>query len=73
MSIFYCYLYFLALYVCHVSQLTPIRSKYEPRALQHIYMYRCKNSTIGFIIAIFKALIFGALDKRVKSFEYIVF
>jgi hypothetical protein len=69
MLIFCGYLYFWPLYVCRGSQLDPIRSKGHPRALQHIYMYRCKNSTIGFIIMIFKLLNLRAFDKRFKSLD----
>jgi hypothetical protein len=36
-------------------------------------MYRCKNSTIGFIIMRFKALILRAPDKPPNALECIVF
>jgi hypothetical protein len=36
-------------------------------------MYRCKNSTIGFIIMIFRAVILKTPDKRCKLLEYRVF
>jgi len=73
MSIFSCYLYLWERYVCRCSQLAPIRSRWPRDALQHIYKYRCKNSTIGFIITIFKVLFLSIPEKRFKSLDYNVF
>ena len=61
---------FRALGVFCGSTLTLILSKYQRRPLQHIYMYRCKNNTIRFIILIFKALNLRAPDKRCKHVKY---
>ena len=52
------------------SALALILSEYQRRPLQHIYMYRCKNNTIRFIILIFKALNLRAPDKRCKHVKY---
>ena len=64
---------FRALDVFTGPTLALILSKYQRRPLQHIYMYRCKNNTIRFIILIFKTLNLSAADKRCKRLECEVF
>ena len=43
------------------------------RPLQHIYIYSCKNSTIGLIIMRLTALIIRALQNRPKLLKCIVY